>query len=206
MEPLRFDEPDLVRSLNRLPPKLRAAFAAACAQRLLPAYDSFARKSHRGDSLRLASILERLWSDLQGHPMPKEELSANLATCMSLIPAEDDAPWFEEQAYAEDAGAAIAYALRALAGGDSQEAAWAGRRAYEAVDHHLTHRVGIDASGPGGEEQLRLHPLVQAELSRQRRDLEELRQAADAGDTAIVERIRSRALAEASRLFEPQRT
>lgn len=205
MEPLTYDERELVGQLERLPAKLRAAFAAACAQRLLPAYEAFAKKSHRGDARRLASILERLWSDLQGFPLPEAELGAQLEACMSLIPAEDDAPWIEEQAGAEDAGAAVAYALRARAGGKSQEAAWAARRSYEAIDHHLTHRAGIDPSAPGGEERLRRHPLVQAELTRQRRDLEDLRRGVEAGDTAVVERIRSRAVDEASVMFATDR-
>ena len=202
MPHLRYDEQDLIRSLNTLAPRLKTVFAASCAQRLLPAYGSFTAKSERGDPPRVAAILERLWSALTGKAMSPEEITVHLETCMSLIPAEDDEPWFEEQAYAEDAGAALAYALRTLAGGKSEDAAWAARRSYEAVDHYLTHHLGLDSSGPGGEEQLMRHPLMQAELSRQRRDLGELQQTPDAADPAIVERFRARAVAEGSGFFQ----
>ena len=109
MKAVQYDEQELIRSLDRLPPKLKAVFAAACAQRLLPAYADFTRVSGRGDPERLAGILERVWSTAGGTLMPEAELSEALEACMSLIPAEDDTPWFDEQAYAEDAGAAVAY-------------------------------------------------------------------------------------------------
>jgi hypothetical protein len=116
---------------------------------------------------------------------------------MSLIPGENDQPWIEEQAYAEDAASAVAYALRALESGEPQEAAWAARRAYEAVDHHVMSRLGIK-----GESHVLGHPLVQAELSRQQRDLSELREAREPAVEVFV-RLRERARADASLFFGP---
>jgi hypothetical protein len=114
---------------------------------------------------------------------------------MELIPSEDEDPWFDEQAYADDAASAIAYTLRALDSGESQEAAWAARRAYEAADHHVMHRLGIE-----GESQALAHPIVQTEFSRQGRDLEELL-GDPQGSTVLFARLRERAKAEAATFF-----
>jgi hypothetical protein len=80
-------------------------------------------------------------------------------------------------------------------GGDSQASAWAARRAYEALDHHVTHRLGID-----NEARAAGHPAVQAELIRQRRDLDELHAANEDPADAIL-RLRDRARQEASGVF-----
>jgi uncharacterized protein YjaG (DUF416 family) len=86
-----YDEQALVRQLEQLPDRLRAAFAAACAQRLLPAYIDFFERSGRGDPRELISTLECLWSDLLGDSVLRDEdLKRKLESCMSLIPREDD--------------------------------------------------------------------------------------------------------------------
>lgn len=192
---LRYDEPALVRDLGRLKRNSRVAFAASCAERLIPAYGDFCKRSGRGDRATLAGILERAWQHLLGDEMREEQVRAELRRCMALIPAEDDEPWIDEQPYADDAASAIAYTLRALEDGEPREAAWAARRAYEAADHHVMHRVGVE-----GESQVLAHPIVQVELLRQRRDLEELlgarRESAD-----LFVRLRTRAKADASTFF-----
>jgi hypothetical protein len=63
----RFDEKALAAALDRLPELYRTVFAAACAERLMPAYDAFARRSGRGDPKALGDILARLWDDLAGN-------------------------------------------------------------------------------------------------------------------------------------------
>src|SRR5882724_3878028 len=137
MAGLEFDEMELSERLEQLPRPLRAAFAAACAERLLPAYDRFSTQTKTGDALTLEQILRRLWIDLSGEAMSDEEVERQIQACMELIPKEDDGPWVPEQAAAEDAAAALAYALRCRQNGLAKEAAWAARRAYEAVDDYV---------------------------------------------------------------------
>jgi uncharacterized protein YjaG (DUF416 family) len=191
---LRYDEADTIRALAAIPRNSRVAFAAACAERLFPAYEDFCRKDRRGDQAAMAEILERVWKHLLGDEIEAEQIRAELTRCMALIPGEEDEPWIREQAYADDAASAIAYALRTLESGDPQEAAWAARRTYEAADHHVTHRLGIE-----DETQVLNHPIVQAEFARQRRDLDELR-GAKRESIQLFARLRDRARAEA-RLF-----
>jgi hypothetical protein len=136
--------PPVVQKLSALPSILQVAFAAACAERLFPAYGAFCRSAGRGDEAALRELLDRVWDDLLGNKMTVKQVQDALARCMDLIPGEDDTPWVDEQPYAENAGSAAAYALRALEGGGPQEAGWAAQCAYEALDHHVIHHVGIE--------------------------------------------------------------
>jgi len=195
MTMLRYDAAALVHDLTRLGIRSRVAFAASCGERLFPAYEDFCRQAIKGDRAALAGILERVWQHLLGDEMNTEQIRAEQSRCMALTPGEDDEPWLEEQAYADDAASAIAYTLRALESGEPQEAAWAARRAYEAADHHVMHRLGVE-----DESQVLTHPVVQAEFSRQRRDLEEL-MGARQESAGLFARLRDRAKAEAATFF-----
>jgi len=180
---IHFEEAQLVEKIERLPHQARSAFAAACAERLLPSYSRFWKRTGRGDANTLAATLGRLWDDLSGIPMSDAEVEAEIKTCMELIPQENDGPWVMEQAAAEDAASALAYALRCRKNGLANEAAWAARRAYEAVTFFCEN---VEGNGSGKVRMLdysqRLseyarhlaNPLVQAELARQQRDLDEL--------------------------------
>jgi hypothetical protein len=95
----------------------------------------------------------------------------------------------------------VAYALRCRQNGQSQEAAWAARRAYEALDHFVINREKIDVNKPGAEARVLGHAAVQTELARQRRDLDELL----GGDAKAVQqaaaRLRDRAQKESALFF-----
>jgi uncharacterized protein YjaG (DUF416 family) len=200
-----FNEQSLVKELERLHPLVRAVFAAASAQRLLPAYASFSRETGRGDAPTLIAVLERLWLDLQGDRLDTRQVRENIDRSMSLIPKEDEedsGPWVPQQAWAEDAAAAVTYALRCRLNGQPQEAAWAARRAYEALDHFVISQEGIDVNSAASEERVLSHPLVQAELLRQRRDLDELLVANQQDVAQIAPRMRARAQAESEMVFK----
>jgi uncharacterized protein YjaG (DUF416 family) len=198
---LRFNEEVLTTKLERVQLPLRVIFAAAIAERLLPAYVSFSYKTGKGSPKMLAEILERLWLDIEGTHMDAQELQQNIDLSIKLIPPEDDIPWIPEQAWAEDAVSAVAYALRSRQNGKSQESAWAARRAYEALDHFVVTHEGIDPNSGGAEERVLSSPLVQAELMRQERDLRELC-AEDPQQVAILsEKMRQRAKAESATVF-----
>jgi uncharacterized protein YjaG (DUF416 family) len=199
---LRFEEAQLVRMLDRLPGDLRVVFAAACAERLLPAYAIFSGRAGRGDFAALRHSLTLLWEDLDGNRLSDDEVQANIDACMDLIPQEDDGPWMPEQAAAEDAGAAVAYALRCRLRSQGQEAAWAARRAYEALDHFVVNRENIDTSQPDAEARVLGHFAVQAELARQHRDLDELLGVDPKAMRLAAARLRRRAQTEGALFFK----
>jgi hypothetical protein len=122
---------------------------------------------------------------------------------MCLIPSEDEGVWIQEQAAAEDAGAAVAYALRCRQNGRSQEAAWSARRSYEALDHYVATQENIDMDIPGAEARVLAHPLVQAELAHQRRDLDDLANVDEPSRMRATERLRRRAEMEGSSFRGP---
>jgi uncharacterized protein YjaG (DUF416 family) len=201
MNYLRIDEPALLQRLERLPRQSRTIFAAAVAQRLLPAYARFWKKTGKGDPTRLTAILGQLWGDLDGTKTSQEAQQESIDLCISLIPPEDFEPWCQEQFYADDAAAALAYALRSRESGNAEEAAWAARRAYNALDHFVIAKEDIDINKPGAEETVLAHPIIQAELARQDRDLLDL--SANRSDISrIADQIRQRAKAEAETMFD----
>jgi hypothetical protein len=210
MATLTYDEKQLLGQLERLPAQHRAAFAAACAERLLPAYTAFSARTGRGDPATLTRLLERLWADLAGDQMTDNEVEVEIDTCMPLIPQEDDGPWVAEQALAEDAASAVAYALRCRQSGESQEAVSAAHSTYSALDYFLVDRYDPPDGKVHGlthpevqAELLRVlaDPLMQVELSHQRRDLDELLAAGEREGPMVIARLRDRARDDAKSVF-----
>ena len=195
---LHFDEPDLVARLARLPSKLRVAFAALCAERQLPNYIQFSERSGWGNPNVLKDALKSIWQDIQGQPLTKAELETILERCMALVPSgEEDTE--EETAYAEDAAASVAYTIRARLADDPQEAAWAARCAYTAVDHFIMSQIDSMIVTREHQRFILSHPLVQAELQRQQADLKdlELASAQKSLPASVISTLRDRARRDA---------
>ena len=104
--------------------------------------------------------------------------------------------------YAGDAVAALAYAYRAAAGGDTDEAAWAAERVYNALDAFVQEGEAKYPGTADEEEALRNHPLVQAELRRQDADVAALRDLhSTEAESNILDVLGGQADAAAARLF-----
>jgi uncharacterized protein YjaG (DUF416 family) len=196
---LDYDEPDLVARLARLPSKLRVVFAALCAERQLPNYFRFSERSGWGDPKFLKEALQSIWEDVQGSKsLNKAELETMLERCEALTPTGEENTK-EESAYADDAGTSLLYTIRTRLTDNPQEAAWAARRAFEAVDYFIMRQID---STTITREHLRFalsQPIVQAELRRQQADLKELESAsADKSLLAgVVSELRDRARRDA---------
>lgn len=199
---LRFEKAKLVGRLASLSHRGRVAFAAACAERLAPAYRLFERGPNE-HVRKLEQAVEHLWSDSTSKT-PLDELEAEIEGVMEIIPQEDDFPgvWVQEITNAQNAGMAVVYALRARLTNDVQEAAWAAQVAYEALDNFVVNKEDVDMTTSGGEMRALSHDLVQAELARQQRDLADLEAAPPRAQQEAIERIRQRAKADAARFFE----
>jgi uncharacterized protein YjaG (DUF416 family) len=195
---LRFDEPDLVARLARLPSKLRVAFAALCAERQLPNYIQFSERSGWGNPNVLEGALESIWKDVQGQPLTKAELETILERCMESIP-NDEQDTKKEPAYAQDAAASVAYTIRARLADDPQEAAWAAQCAYNAVWYFLMSQIESTSIEPEHVRFVHSHPLVQAELQTQQADLQELQLASAEKSlwVSVISKLRDRARRDA---------
>ena len=127
---------------------------------------------------------------------PKEVTTDRLlAQVIGLIPDQDAPGWTPLTAYAEDALSALAYSLQCLRSADAQEAVWAARRVYEALDYFVTTRDNISPDEPGGEQRVIGDSGIQAELQRQARDISDLMVAGDSLSQELLDNLRRRSVA-----------
>ncbi|MCG3128344.1 MAG: hypothetical protein CHACPFDD_03228 [Phycisphaerae bacterium] len=191
----QFCEQSLKAQLETMPPGSRIAFAASCAQRLRQVYQSFVSQSAVNDR---ADVFDRglacVWQnaiDSQG----AELIDLTLSEVMALIPDEDAPGWTPLTAYAANALSALAYSLRCVQSGDAQEAAWAARHVYEALDHFVASRDDGLVDGLRADADTLDDPLIQRELERQARDIDEL-QACAALSRDVLDGLRGRSATE----------
>ena len=197
----RFDQAELTGKLDQLLPSLRVIFAASCAERLLPAYTTFSCLARQGEPETIKRSLARLWEAIAGDSMTGDEMQTSIDACMALIPhGDEDISLDIETAYAEDAATAVVYALTCLQNGSSQEAMWTAQCASEAIGYFATHREKIDVK-PGAASRVYAHPLIQVELARQCRDIDELLGIDDEDVRQVAARFCDRARAESKVFF-----
>lgn len=188
---LNYDEELLMLRLEPLDRSAKTAFAAACAQRLMPLYDRYARQV--GDSSlqqRLAVIVSAAWAAASGRDVEASRLEADAE---SMVPDEDDEGWTASRAYAGNAAAAAAYALRAWLTDDPQEAVWAARQLFDAADlAYFQANPGVSFVTEEENKASLESPVVQSAISAIQRDLEAIEKATPWFD------VRQRAEAEGS--------
>src|SRR5215813_12242274 len=186
-----YHEARLGEAVQKLHPNLRVAFAVACAERLLSAAASFVQGSQNDDLLKSKDIAGRLWLDLEGGKMSASEVEQAIEVCIAMIERIEGGSSNWQESAVGDAVAALCYALRCHQTGDTKEAVWAARRPYESLDAYVIDQEGIDTNKPNGEQRVLSHPLIQAEVARQQRDLDDLLTAQDL--YAVERRLRERA-------------
>jgi uncharacterized protein YjaG (DUF416 family) len=162
---LDFDEGNLVSLLTQLQPPHRILFALGCAEQLIPTYQSFVKKGGVGDLTRVSSLMNEMWSSLEGGGSGTDWIMASEDLIETMRDIDNSAD--KNGRYAEDALAAVAYALRTCATLDPQEGAYAACQVYEALD-----QKALD-SGAAYETVLS-DPIVQRELLRQNDDVNRL--------------------------------
>src|SRR5215813_2861971 len=188
---MQFNEPRLKRSLERMPKPNRVAFAAASAERLYPYYLNFHKKTNLGKPDVLRDALTFVWENLHDRMMEEERLKQLIIECKALIPEEDDS-WVDETEFAENSVVAIYCTLKCKQTGEAQDAIWAARRSYDTVDSFVTWKNDIDISADDAEEIILANPHVQAELTYQAEDLNDLSEP-DVNFAKIRERAESNA-------------
>jgi uncharacterized protein YjaG (DUF416 family) len=193
---LRFDKTQLLAKIAQLSEQDRTAFAAAIAERMLGAYAKYSNRTGRGSPSQLREILESVWANLAGIPMSEQGIATMIDRATGLLPGEDHRPWVLEQGAAEDAVSAVIYSLRSRMSGLPEEAMWAATVACDAVDDFVINRDDIDMNSPGSEARVVADPLMQAELGRQQRDLDELLRG-----TATLQGLQERSKSEAAQFI-----
>lgn len=187
-----YNEDKMRKSLDSLPAALRVVFSASCAERSFPFYCEYSKKGELDNSYLIRNALDGIWSEAEGNPLGLD-LKAEIERCKAIIPDElDEASWSPEMSYAGDMVFSMIYTLCARLGGDTQDAVWAARHSYNAIDSFVEHLISDDPFSYAPAEAVISHPLVQKELACQECDLIELRSIeADARRTVVS--IRNRA-------------
>ena len=163
----------LLRQLTGLPIAAQSAFAQACAVRISgiggqPLSENANRL--RLDALKIArEFVEIGRIDQPGMRRVMKEIEN--------LPELDD-----------DRVASAAFVIRHIASEDPQEAIWAARRAYDAVDQAA--ELNVDEFGPESERALLAHQVVQSELECQTLDISSL-QLSSGSAWDIVRRAKS---------------
>lgn len=194
---------ELFAALETVAPSVRCTFGAACAQRLLPYLVTWCRDTNRVDPALIENALSRVW-DWAREDTTEQITAKHLVSEIPLkvFEARDAHQWAFA---ASHCAAATAYALRAAAGHSARDAGWAGMRLLDAVDEFLQRHLfaGRQMMSVSEEDNRRIweNPVFVAEIARQRRDIERLRNVSAENRAAIVEEIRAAAVEESSAVF-----
>jgi uncharacterized protein YjaG (DUF416 family) len=165
--------------LRDLAPSGQAAFAAAAAERLLPAYVRYCKETGFDGTLRLRTALQYVWRHVEAPSTDQGKLRQqhDIAHALTAV-SEEPASYFSIAA--QDATAAVTYCLRFLLGDDEKGAVRAAGSGFDAAYQYavfssMTENVQIMTDTL--MQKVLSHTLVQTELTRQRRDLLELKSA-----------------------------
>ena len=129
-----YDEAALKGRLSRLSKRAKTAFAAACAESLVPLQRRYWSRTGLGRDALLRDILDSAWDVASGGNTDVRSLDAEAAA----FGPSDDAEWFFDMGYAQNGAAAVAYAIRTWLTDDAQDATWAARQVQEAAEYSIT--------------------------------------------------------------------
>ena len=169
---LTFCESTLNSLLEPLGPKRRFAFALSCCERLYPNYVAFVRKYRWGDSSILREALDSCWSRLRGD-LDEIEVE-NLKERLEAITPDTDDFSGTLVSPALDAAVAAHLLMESLTDDSISTIIDIASLCRDTVDMHLSELENLDSSDPNTETKIMSHKLMQAELLRQRVDIEVL--------------------------------
>lgn len=179
-----FDETKIASRLKQLDHRSQVAFALSCVERMLPNYRAFQREHGWGNVQALIQGVEFAWKWIDGLIIPSARLSEVGAACYEQAPDTED---FQSQfvSPALDAATATTVLLDLIQTGDSAKALEIASLSRDTVDMFVQELEEMQANSPSLEEQIRLHPLMQAELERQNGDLDALEAGANIGELKL---------------------
>jgi hypothetical protein len=187
--------------VDRLPPQLKAALAAACAQRQAEVYHAYVRRTGGGSSQGFDRLLSAIWDDVR-NPQASELDHKRWEAYGNRLHNQRH----KDDIYGAAAGYAVLsllYSNDVLVGGRTRETIFSAKKTFHSIHNFLTSPIGkkppIDISQRGSLDQFYAHPLTQAEHRRQEQDLFDVERAALHPEMipAVVEGLRRRSAMEA---------
>jgi uncharacterized protein YjaG (DUF416 family) len=87
-----FEEEDkeMLRRLDALPVSFRVAFAASCAERIVPAYRPYAEYMDFEDPDLLNSIMDSAWEGIAMGAFDQAQFADRYDNCLALLTDEDE--------------------------------------------------------------------------------------------------------------------
>jgi hypothetical protein len=161
-----YDEEELQTRLSILDHRSLVLFGLFIAERLLPNYAVFSKEQSFGDVLAFRNALDLAWNWLNDRPPTDDAMELSIETCESLTPDTEEFSSLYVSA-ALDAANSTLNVLRLLKDSDSELAIENGMLSRDTVDLYVQEIDGILANSQDLEERIRLHPLMQNEISQQ---------------------------------------
>ena len=163
-----YDEAGLIERLSLMGRSSKVAFAAACAQRVLPLYIRFYGDGANPNAESLAKILESVWGAAEGKTTALDGMAE---VAESLVPPDDD-KWPTDPAYAQSAAASVAYAASVWQSNDPGDAELAARQVYDVADFAAwTLSPIVGSVPPGAANSIERQLVVQLALDGIEKDL-----------------------------------
>jgi uncharacterized protein YjaG (DUF416 family) len=175
----------LHEELAKVDERLRMAFAAACATRLLPRLQEYCDRLDLQEPPAEAA-LDLIWKRAAGAAQDPR-LRGLITQCEKRCPDDDDGE-DDNFHFAQGAVLATVSAGRACLSGDAQDCVWAAVACDDAIEQTLL----LDEEADAADEN---HHWFETEHARQDRDLRELL-AGSAAPEQLVAALRSRAEAD----------
>ncbi|WP_437622383.1 DUF416 family protein [Sorangium sp. So ce1151] len=192
----QFSDEQIFKLTSSLAPHQQLAFGAACCERMLPNYQTFMREADWGNVVPLREALDTAWVACDSERIADAQLRDLLSKCEECAPNSESFTSIYTSS-AQDAVFAICSLLDFLLDGDVARVVSSARFSIDSVDLVVQEREAMDPRDPLREHKIFTHPLMQQELLRQQRDLEEARHIAQ-GDRAALLAFRTRAQRESN--------
>lgn len=130
-----YNEDAFKERLSLLEKRAKTAFAAACAESLIPLQQRYwSRTGLSGAADRLGDILDSAWHVAANGGADLRSLDSEAA---ALAPSDDE-EWVFDMGYSQNGAAAVAYAIRTWLSDDAQESVWAARQVQEAAEYSIS--------------------------------------------------------------------
>lgn len=190
-----YDEAQIKARLAKLNRSGKTAFAAACAERLFPLFERYARVTGQGDVAALSLALENVWRASRGEQV--EDLAQAEEAADGMVPTDYEGTWVFEMGYGQNAAAAVAYAAGSWIRDSSEEATLGARQVYEAADYAAQELIPAfdNFNAPDVEDRLLECPVVHVVLNGLAIDLAAVE--SPVGDLWVGLRERARSAGEA---------
>lgn len=164
----------LKKTLSGSSPEVRAAFAAACVQRVVPAYRAFAETHGTGDPEEFEALVDMMWSTIRSPLGPPDSRLEDALERAEAMYEEGGEP-ASYSGHGANAVVCLCAALDSLTG-SPDSARQASSEASAIIDNYVLANSVPGVAGPEESEEAMRHPLCVAERERQRRDLTSLSQ------------------------------